>query len=519
MSWIVLGMDKGKVRLVSKSSVTGLLPKGSYLTIEQDKAKFILRVDGSSQHQPYSPSPMIADMDLSPLKQDQKCQNIIYATRIKEITNRTDGLIEYIRPQIIARRSDQEEIELAMSTMKIGPKIFPATVYASENQLLTDDRGKLISICLPEDMFFYQIMMCGKTGAGKTVAAKYLAQYFVEELEGCVLAINVKEADFLRLYEKSTTKNKSVQNEWKNLNIEPHGVKNFINYHPANVDITASYKLDKKYSHQITLDVQKIDPDALIGLLKGITDKGAQHLTDIFRYWKNRQEQRKNTAFTFNDFVRDFSGNDIREFDTMNLRGDIGTIRLHPGTYDNIQRNLISATGFFDNKDAQALDESDILIPGKMSVIDVANGKNGIQFGSILLRDLLNKIVSAKDRGEYTTPLLIIIDEVHQFYDDKSATAALGDLGVITRTGRSKKIGVIYSSQIPKDIPKGLSDVVNTKIFFKSDVISAKKYGINIKNEEMEFLKAGFACCSIYNMAQLKLIKFPLSLSGVFEED
>ncbi len=519
MSWIVLGEEKGKIKLVSKSEVTGILPRGSYLTVEQDNAKFILRVDDSSQDQPYSPPPFIIDMDLDSLKQDQKCQNIIYATRIKEINNRTDGLIEYLRPQIIARRSNQEEIDLAMSKIKRGPKIFPATVYASENQLLTDDKGKLITICLPEDMFFYQIMMCGKTGAGKTVAAKYLAQYFVEDLEGCVLAINVKEADFLRLYKESTTKKKSVQEEWKNLKIQPHGIGNFTIYHPANVDITASYKIDKKYSHQITLDVKKIDPEALIGLLRGITDKGAQQLTDIFRYWKNQQERLKNKEFTFNDFVQYFSQNDTREFDIMNPRGDIGTIRLHFGTYDNIQRNLLDATEFFDNIDAQALDESDILIPGKMSVIDVANGKNGIQFGSILLRDLLNKIVIAKDKGEYTTPILIIIDEVHQFYDDKSATAALGDLDVITRTGRSKKIGVIYSSQIPKDIPKGLSDVVNTKIFFKSDVISAKKYGINIKNEEMEFLKAGFAACSIYNMAQLKLIKFPLSLSGVFEED
>jgi DNA helicase HerA-like ATPase len=43
----------------------------------------------------------------------------------------------------------------------------------------------------------------------------------------------------------------------------------------------------------------------------------------------------------------------------------------------------------------------------------------------------------------------------------------LGDLDTICRTGRSKKIGVVFSSQNPQNLPKGLSSVINTKIFFK----------------------------------------------------
>ena len=40
--------------------------------------------------------------------------------------------------------------------------------------------GNYITARLPEDMFFHQMMVCGKTGSGKTVALKYLAQYFTE---------------------------------------------------------------------------------------------------------------------------------------------------------------------------------------------------------------------------------------------------------------------------------------------------------------------------------------------------
>src|SRR3989344_7769054 len=107
MTWIVLGEKNGRILLVSKGDVKGLLPKGSYLTIEEGKTKFILRVDDSQQTQPYSPAPMVIDMDLNPLQQDQKCQNIISAYRVKDLTLREDGLIDYIKPQSIARRSNQ----------------------------------------------------------------------------------------------------------------------------------------------------------------------------------------------------------------------------------------------------------------------------------------------------------------------------------------------------------------------------------------------------------------------------
>ena len=519
MSWIVLGEEKGKVKLVSKSEVSGLLPKGSYLTVDLDTSKFILRVDESIQTQPYSPSPMIVDMDLTALKQDQKCQNIIYASRIKNISNRKDGLIDYLKPQSIARRSNQYEIDLAISSNVDGPKIFPATVYASNNQILTDDVGNYISICLPQDMFYHQILICGKTGQGKTVAIKYLAQYFVEELGGCVLAINVKEIDLLRLNEPSKTTNPLIIREWEALKKDAHSVINFSIYYPASMHIIMSKKVDIGLCQKITLNVQKIDPESLIGLLQGITDRAAQNLPNIFRYWQSEMlKSSKPENYTFNGFMNYFNAHTDRVFQTLNIRGEESTITLHTGTYRNIQRNLDIAAEFFDNENAKTIDETDILYRGKMSIIDVAH-KNGIQFGSILLRDLLNKIVFAKDMGEFDVPILIIIDEVHQFYNSESATEALGDLDTICRTGRSKKIGVIFSSQNPGDIPRGLSSVINTKIFFKSDRNEAKKHGINVSNEEMESLKKGYACCIIYDMFQLKIVKFPLSYAGVFEGD
>ena len=76
---------------------------------------------------------------------------------------------------------------------------------------------------------------------------------------------------------------------------------------------------------------------------------------------------------------------------------------------------------------------------------------------------------------------------------------------------------MIFSSQNPTDIPRGLANVINTKIFFKSDASSAKALGVKISDEEMESLKKGFAVASIHELSQLKVLKFPMAYAGVID--
>ncbi len=514
MSWIVIGEDKGRIKLVSSKEETGLLPKGSFLTIEQGNSKFILRVDESCQNEAYHPSPLIVDMDLSGLLQDRKCQNIVFTYRVKDINNRIDGKIDFIFPQSKARRSSQEEVDIALGVGTSGPKVFLATIQSGNNQILIDDEGEYITAHLPESIFFHQMLICGKTGSGKTVATKYLAQYFVEELEGSVLAINVKDVDFLRMNLPSTSKNQRVKKEWESLEKKPHGIDNFVVYYPATSGISQYQGIDQSYFESITLSVEDITPEALTGLLQGISDSAAQSLPDIFRYWFSKE---RSTGERFHDFVEYFiqQSEDGGHFRALNLRGDTLDIPLHPSTVKNVQRSLIRAAGFFDNKGAKCLSEQDILRPGQMSVINVEKG--AMDFGSIVLRHLLHRIVEANSKAIEKKPILIIIDEVHNFYNTDSGQDALGDLATICRQGRSQKIGVIFSSQNPGDMPQGLSTVINTKIFFKSDFAASKLHVSGITNEEFDSLQQGFAVGTVHDVSQLRILKFPLALSGVID--
>lgn len=520
MIWIVLGEENNKIKLVSKNNVQGILPKGSYLTVEDREnkdVKFILRVDKTNQGTSYTPEPMIIDMNLSPLKQDQKCNNLILAYRVKTIAPDNGGLVHYIKPLSEARRSTQEEVDLAVKSSDKGIEVFPATVYAGENQILTDDKNNFISVKLPEELFFHQTLVCGKTGQGKTVALKYLAQYFIEEMEGAVLAINVKDVDLLKLNQSSKSNNNKVLKEWKELKKKPHGVTNFTVYHPSNTNISATTGVDA-HCQKVTLNIKELEPEALTGLLHGITDRAAESLPNIFRYWKEESLKiNQNIDLKFGDFVNYFGeAQETRVFETLTIGGENSSIPLHTGTYQSIRRVLDVARDFFADNDADAIsiNEEDILQRGKMSVIQ-AQGENGLKFGSIILRDLLRRIVKAKSDQTSNIPVLIMIDEVHRFWNTNDSAEALGALDTICREGRSQKIGVLFSSQNPTDIPSGLKSVINTKIFFNSDVSSAKNYGLTISSEEMETLEKGFSITSIYDRPQLKVLKFPLALAGV----
>jgi Cdc6-like AAA superfamily ATPase len=524
--YVVLGEEKGKIRLVSTSKAEkgrrpGILPKGSFLTVETENNKHILRVDDSQQNEPYSPAPMLADMDLAPLRQDQKCQNIVYAYRIGEVNERTDGKVDYIPPQSLARRSTQEEIDKVLSLTSKGPKVFLATIYAGKNQLLQDDEAHAITVSLPDEMFYYQTLVCGKTGSGKTVAMKYLAQYFVEDLSGfgAVLAVNVKDIDLLRMDKPSVTSKLKLLKEWKELGQKPHGIENFIVYYPANSSIDSGRGVNMKICKRITIDVRQLDPDALAGLMVGISDIGAQHLPNIFRFWQEDQRRRERD-FSFRGFVEYFERGkkDNYNYETRNARGDPLPVTLPWGTYENIMRSLISAMEFFDNENAETIDARDILVRGKMSVINVV-GEKGFQFGAVMLRHLLKRIVAEKQSGNSDVPILIVIDEVHQFYDTGSSREALGVLDTICRTGRDKKIAVIFSSQTPSDMPRGLFGVANTKVFFKSDRGLARDVGIQVTSEEVQSLGKGYAIADVQGVPQVRVMKFPLALAGVFDDE
>ena len=520
--WIVTGSEKEMVTLVSSKNVDGILPIGSYLTVtDNSKIKHILLVERSYQKSLFEPSPMIVDAELPLLTQDQECKNIIVARKIREFPLRSDGLFSFVKPNETARRTTQQEID-EIFTSKEGYPVFLATNFLRQNSALREDSGRLIHVRIPFESLYLQTMICGQTGSGKTVAMKHFMEQFLEHEKGAVLAINVKSIDLLTMDQATTITNKKLeiqtQEEWNTLGLSKKESAEFSIYVPASKQ-KHKEGVNKDKVWQITLRTRDLEPNSLLGVLQNITDRAAEALPNIFRYWK---EKVLDKTQNFRNFISWFKEQATKEneyiFPMISQAGEESQVPLHPGTCAAILRSLESASYFFDSQEegCLAIREENIMVPGKLSVIDLSN-KDTIIFGAVLLRHLLSKIYESKAvKGQYSDlPVLIVIDEVHQFYGSTASAQALEELNAIARMGRSEKIGVIFASQNPQDLPDGLTAIVNTRIFFRSLETVGRKFDIKDFSVELSSLENGFAIMSSVALPQVRFVKFPIPLMGV----
>ena len=520
--WIVTGSEKDMVTLVSSKNVDGILPIGSYLTVtDSNNVKHILLIERSYQKSLFEPSPMVVDAGLPLLTQDQECKNIVVARKIREFPLRSDGLFSFVKPNETARRTTQQEID-EIFTSKEGYPVFLATNFLRQNSALREDSGRLIHVQIPFESLYLQTMICGQTGSGKTVAMKHLMEQFLEHEKGAVLAINVKGIDLLTMDQATTITKKELkaktEEEWKTLGLSRNETGEFSIYIPASKQ-RHKEGVNRDKVRLITLRTRDLEPNSLLGVLQNVTDRAAEALPDIFRYWKEKVIE---APQTFRNFISWFKERATKEneytFPKISQAGEESQIPLHPGTCAAILRSLESASYFFDSQEegCLAIREDHIMVPGKLSVIDLSN-KDTIIFGAVLLRHLLSRIYDSKAvKGQYPDiPVLIVIDEVHQFYSSTASAQALEELNAIARMGRSEKIGVIFASQNPEDLPDGLTAIVNTRIFFRSLGTVGRKFDINEFSVELSSLENGFAITSCVSLPQVRFVKFPIPLMGV----
>jgi len=519
--WIVSGSENDLVKIVSSKKIDAILPVGSYLTVIDDKKiKHILLVEKSHTKSLFEPSPLIVDADLPILNQDQECKNVLLAREIRQFPLRKDGMFNFIKPNDTARRTTQEEID-EIFPCKEGFPVFLATSFLTQNSILKDDSSKLINVKIPFESLYLQTMISGQTGSGKTVAMKFLIEQFLKHEAGAVLAINVKGIDLLTMDQQTIINNsklkEQIQEEWSTLGYSSMDIPLFSIYVPANAPRHKD-GVNREKVRSITLRTRDLEPNALLGILQNVTDRAAEALPDIFRYWKDRVHQEP----IFKNFIEWFRMRATKEneyiFPKLSQSADESEIPLHPGTCGSILRSLESAIDFFDNQDENCIPikEDHIMVAGKLSVIDLSD-KNTTLFGAILLRHLLSRIYEAKaTKGQYAdVPVLIVIDEVHKFYGSNASEKALDELDAIARMGRSEKIGVIFASQTPEDLPNGLTSIVNTRIFFRSLGNISRKFDVKNSSIDLNSLDNGYALISSVAVPQIKLVKFTLPLNGV----
>jgi DNA helicase HerA-like ATPase len=122
-------------------------------------------------------------------------------------------------------------------------------------------------------------------------------------------------------------------------------------------------------------------------------------------------------------------------------------------------------SGAFDQVNMASLNPVQMLVPGRVSVIDVCLATEEVK--NMVTADLLRKTFALKMTQANMPPTLLVIEEAHSFISRERAQtmkATLHMLRNITRRGRKRWLAMAFVSQQPGHLPPEIFELCNTRI-------------------------------------------------------
>jgi DNA helicase HerA-like ATPase len=119
----------------------------------------------------------------------------------------------------------------------------------------------------------------------------------------------------------------------------------------------------------------------------------------------------------------------------------------------------------FDIVGMKSLDVMEMMVPGRVSVIDVSVANNVIR--NLIIADLLRKSFAHKMTTEDTPPTLLVLEEAHSFVNrerEQTMRATLHMLQNVIRRGRKRWLALAFVSQQPGHLPAEIFELCNTRI-------------------------------------------------------
>jgi uncharacterized protein len=148
-------------------------------------------------------------------------------------------------------------------------------------------------------------------------------------------------------------------------------------------------------------------------------------------------------------------------------------------------------TGIFDNPHASAITYSDLTQSGRVSIIDLSDTDstlvNNLVIANILRGLQLQQDIAyeaAQEMGGAPTPVMIIIEEAHEFLS-RDRIAKMENLfqqvARIARRGRKRWLGLMFVTQLPQHLPDEVLGLINNFVLHKigdSNVIARLRRSI-----------------------------------------
>lgn len=309
----------------------------------------------------------------------------------------------------------------------------------------------------------------GTVGSGKTNTSQVL----IEEAANHNWAVIVLDVEGEYVDMDKPSREKPLQNLFKEFGIEPSGLKALDVYHPVNSEPS------RGDSSAFSVRFDNVDPSILseiMALSQPQIERFLETWHQLYQKEHSAKKQSRATSGFVKAMVDGVEGGQplgitlagmIRHIET--ILEDEKTKGSNRTSFYSLLRKLRSLQRYevFDQRETLG-DYSSLLKPNTVSVIDLS-GAYSSQIKNIILMDLLRRIFKLKldDKKKELPPTLIVIEEAHTLVSRDNATKmeeTLDILREISRRGRKRWISLCFISQQPSHLPPEIYELCNTKI-------------------------------------------------------
>lgn len=354
----------------------------------------------------------------------------------------------------------------------------------------------------------------GTTGGGKSTTVAQLVHQ--AQASGMAVILLDVEGEYTCLREQTDDPRMLASLEARGL--KPAGVPNTL-YHLVGRETTNPEHPERRV---FSLEFENLSPYTLIEIL-GLTEAQADRFHRAYEIAKallrdlkifptpgNTQEER--LAIELDEFERgypkltlqflmDVVGGVVARADdrdpspsTPELRGQglealkrhISQIKIDsPVSWRALLGKLarLRRLKVFDSSDAEPLDYRTMLMPGKVSVVDLSDSGMS-ELSNIVIADLLRGVQETQDclyseyeRSRATNPaappparVLVIIEEAHEFLSAErieKMPVLFEQVARIAKRGRKRWLGLVFVTQFPQHLPRQVFGLVNSYVVHK----------------------------------------------------
>jgi uncharacterized protein len=300
----------------------------------------------------------------------------------------------------------------------------------------------------------------GTVGSGKSNTAQVLIEEAARN--GWAVIVLDVEGEYTDLDLPSDEED--LASRLAHFGLRPEGLTNFHVFFPA------SCTSDKVGAEPFTLRLADFE-SSVIGELLQVSTPERNALLDCVEHFQAKARTRLVTSESesFQPLL-DASPQAKLPFTLRSLR-DRACERSPRGSeffdYSGLSSKLswLVHSGAFDQANMYSLDPVRMMVPGRVSVIDVSVANDVVK--NMVTADLLRKAFALKMTRPDTPPTLLVIEEAHSFISRERAMtmqATLHMLRSVTRRGRKRWLSMAFVSQQPGHLPPELFELCNTRI-------------------------------------------------------